>query len=54
LLRQVEEVEVANGKRPQACRDGRLSEQNYYRWRNEYGGLRLDRRSGSRNSRRKP
>jgi putative transposase len=42
LLRQIE-VAVANGKStPQECRDAGISEQSYYRWRKEYGGLRLD------------
>jgi putative transposase len=37
------EVEVANGKStPQACRDAGITEQSYYRWRKEYGGLKLD------------
>jgi hypothetical protein len=42
LLRQIE-VEVANDKStPQACRDAGVTEQTYYRWRKEYGGLKLD------------
>jgi len=42
LLRQIE-VEVANGKTtPQACRDGGIHTQTYYRWRKEFGGLKLD------------
>jgi putative transposase len=42
LLRQVEVV-VANGKTtPQACREAGISEQTFYRWRKEYGGLKLD------------
>ena len=42
LLRQIE-VQVANGKStPQACGDAGISEQSYYRWRKEYGGLRID------------
>ena len=42
LLRQVE-VEIANGKTtPQACRDAQITAQTYYRWRKEYGGLKLD------------
>ncbi len=42
LLRQVE-VLVANGRlTPQACREAGISEQTYYRWRKEYGGLKLD------------
>jgi putative transposase len=42
LLRQVEVV-IANGKTtPQACREAGISEQTFYRWRKEYGGLKLD------------
>jgi putative transposase len=42
LLRQIE-VGIANGKTtPQACRELEITEQTYYRWRKEYGGLKLD------------
>ena len=42
LLRQVE-VEIANGKTtPQAAREVGITEQTYYRWRREFGGLKLD------------
>ena len=42
LLRQIE-VEIANGKTtPQACRDAGITVQTYYRWRKEFGGLKLD------------
>jgi hypothetical protein len=42
LLRQVE-VAVANGKTlPQACKEAEIVEQTYYRWRKEYGGLKVD------------
>ena len=45
LLRQVE-VGVANGKTlPQACKEVEIVEQTYYRWRKEYGGLKVLRRS---------
>ena len=41
LLRQVEVV-IANGKTtPQACRDAGITVQTYYRWRKEFGGLKL-------------
>jgi hypothetical protein len=41
LLRQVE-VEIANGKTtPQACKEAEITVQTYYRWRKEYGGLKL-------------
>jgi putative transposase len=42
LLRQVE-VGIANGKSmAQACKEAEIVEQTYYRWRKEYGGLRVD------------
>jgi putative transposase len=42
VLRQIE-VEIANGKTtPQACKEAEITIQTYYRWRKEYGGLRLD------------
>ncbi len=41
-LRQAE-VELRRGVRtPQVCKKLGISEQTYYRWRKEYGGLRLD------------
>ena len=37
------EVELAKGsKTPQVCRKLAISEQTYYRWRKEYGGLRVN------------
>jgi transposase-like protein len=42
MLRQTE-VELARGKRiGEVCRSLGVSEQSYYRWRSEYGGLKLD------------
>ena len=42
LLRQVE-VAVASGKRTaQASKEAAITEQTYYRWRKEYGGLQVD------------
>ena len=42
LLRQIE-VFISQGKSaPIACRDAGISQQSYYRWRKEYGGLELD------------
>jgi putative transposase len=42
LLRKIE-VETANGKTtPQAAREVVIREQTYYRWRKEFGGLKLD------------
>jgi len=41
-LRQIE-VLVSQGKRvPLACREAGIAEQTYYRWRKEYGGLKLE------------
>ena len=41
-LRQIE-VLIAQGKAVAlACKQAGVSEQTYYRWRKEYGGLRLD------------
>ena len=41
-LRQAE-VELGRGLRtPQVCKMLGISEQTYYRWRKEYGGLRFD------------
>ena len=37
------EIELARGsKTPQVCRKLSISENTYYRWRKEYGGLRVD------------
>ena len=42
LLRQIE-VSMAEGKSiGVACRDAGISDQSYYRWLKEYGGLDLD------------
>ena len=42
VLRQIE-VGMAQGKAtPVACREAGISQQSYYRWRKEYGGLDLD------------
>jgi hypothetical protein len=41
-LRQIE-VQTAQGKSlALACKDAEISEQSYYRWRKEYGGLQID------------
>ena len=41
-LRQAE-VEIANGATiPEASRKIEVTEQTYYRWRKEYGGMRVD------------
>jgi transposase-like protein len=42
MLRQIE-VAVANNKPiPQTCREAEITEATYYRWRKEYGGLKLE------------
>ena len=45
IINKLREVEVmqANGQSvPDACRQIGITEQTYYRWRKEYGGLRVD------------
>ncbi len=42
LLRQIE-VSISTGRSTQmACREAGISEQSYYRWRKEYGGLKIE------------
>ena len=42
LLRQIE-VAVANGKSTSlACKEAGITDQTYYRWRKEFGGLQVD------------
>ena len=37
------EIELAKGQTtPQVCKKLGISDQTYYRWRKEYGGLRVD------------
>ena len=41
VLRQIE-VQMGNGKTaPQACKEAGIHTQTYYRWRKEYGGLKV-------------
>ncbi len=45
IIRKLREAEVdlSKGQKvPQVCRKLAISEQTYYRWRKEYGGLKLD------------
>jgi putative transposase len=36
-------VELARGKKiPEVCKQIGVTEQTYYRWKKEYGGLRMD------------
>jgi putative transposase len=42
VLRQIE-VLMAQGKAtPEACREAGISQQSYYRWRKEYGGVAVE------------
>ncbi len=42
LLRQIE-VAIANRKSTSlACKEAGITDQTYYRWRKEYGGLQVD------------
>jgi transposase-like protein len=41
-LREVEVQQSKGSKVPEACRKIGVSEQTFYRWRKEYGGLRMD------------
>ena len=42
VLRQIE-VQIVNGKTPpQACKEAGIHAQTYYRWRKEYGGLKVE------------
>ena len=46
LLRQIE-VGIANGKATlQACKEAEITVQTFYRWRKEFGGLKLDQAKG--------
>ena len=42
LLRQIEMLMSQGKTAPIACREAGISQQSYYRWRKEYGGLELD------------
>ena len=42
VLRQIG-VQMASGKTaPQACKEAGIHTQTYYRWRKEYGGLKVE------------
>ncbi len=41
-LREAEVLLAKGTKMPQVCRKIGVTEQTYYRWRKEYGGLRTD------------
>ena len=41
-LREAEVAMSTGSKVSEVCRQIGVTEQNFYRWRNEYGGLRID------------
>ena len=41
-LRQIEVLMAAGKAAALSCKEADISEQTYYRWRKEYGGLELD------------
>ena len=45
IAMKLREIELAMNKGmdvQQACREAGISEQSYYRWRKEYGGMKVD------------
>ena len=45
IVMKLREIELAMNKGidvQQACREAGISEQSYYRWRKEYGGMKVD------------
>ena len=42
LLHQIEVLTSQGKTAPIACREAGISQQSYYRWQKEYGGLELD------------
>jgi len=45
IVMKLREIELAMNKGmdvQQACRQAGISEQSYYRWRKEYGGMKVD------------
>ena len=42
ILRQIEVAVATNKPIAQACKEAGITEQTYYRWRKEYGGLKLE------------
>ena len=41
-LRQIEVLTAQGKSLALACKEAEISEQSYYRWRKEYGGLQVD------------
>lgn len=42
LLRQIEVLMSQGKSAPVACREAGISQQSFYRWRKEYGGLEIE------------
>ena len=45
IVMKLREMEILISKgmdTPEACRNIRISEQTYYRWRRQYGGMKID------------
>ena len=45
VIMKLREIELSSNKGleiAQACRQAGVSEQSYYRWRKEYGGMKMD------------
>ncbi len=42
MLREVEIIQSNGSTNIEACRKFGISEQSYYRWRKDYGGMRVD------------
>jgi hypothetical protein len=45
IILKLREVEIQQGKgadTPTACRNAGITETSYYRWRKEYGGMKID------------
>ena len=45
IVMKLREVEILTNKgmgTPEACRNIGISEQTYYRWRKQYGGMKID------------
>ena len=45
-LRQIEVLRAQGSTIAVACKEAGTTEQSYYRWRNEYGGLVVDQANG--------
>lgn len=42
LLREIDVLSANGATIPESCRQVGISEQTYYRWRKQYGGLKVD------------